>query len=556
MAWYISGTVAVANGSQTVIGAGTNFVANVLAGQGFIGQDGRAYEIANVVSATELTLRTAYYGGSGGGQSYAIFPTQSIVKDLADAAAGLINSFAAVRDGVGAGLIPDGTAAAPAMRFAADQDTGFRRYIANGLSIVTSGIDRLFVGSNGIGAGAAPDGKSGFLLQGVDQTTSALADAGTHGASLMLRANGASAGDGGALLFGATALGSQTPFAGLKGLLTNGNAGTLGDLAFVTRAAVGDGAMTERLRLTAAGYLGLGVTPNFQMHVTGVGQSSYDFSDNSNVGGALYLEDKTNAERAGGALLFGAASADNSPFAFVKGALTNGNGNTTGALVLGTRASTNATSMTGRWSISADGHFAPLMDNAYDLGGGATRVRTVYGATGSINTSDQRMKQQIEEIPAEWLDAWAEVRHVRFKFNEAVEEKGEDARWHLGFIAQEIKAAFDAKGIDATKIGLLCHDSWDEEVEPEIETVTRIERRPKFTPSASLIDSAGQPLGTWSYDEVPISETRPTGNMKVRRAAGDRWSLRYDECQALEGAWLRRELLGLRADVANLQATA
>lgn len=54
--------------------------------------------------------------------------------------------------------------------------------------------------------------------------------------------------------------------------------------------------------------------------------------------------------------------------------------------------------------------------------------------------------------------------------NEAVEKKGADARLHVGLIAQEILEAFEAEGLDATKYGLVCHDSWDDQY--EYETVT------------------------------------------------------------------------------------
>lgn len=57
----------------------------------------------------------------------------------------LIGSFATVRDGVGAGLFPDGTVSLPALRFAADQDTGLRRIATNAISIVTGGVDAGFV---------------------------------------------------------------------------------------------------------------------------------------------------------------------------------------------------------------------------------------------------------------------------------------------------------------------------------------------------------------------------------------------------------------------------
>ena len=46
-----------------------------------------------------------------------------------------------------------------------------------------------------------------------------------------------------------------------------------------------------------------------------------------------------------------------------------------------------------------------------------------------------------------------------FKFNDSVAEKGSDARIHFGVIAQDVKAAFEAQGLDANKYGVFCSDT-------------------------------------------------------------------------------------------------
>lgn len=149
MPWYRAGSVAVTNGSATVTGAGTDFVGNTQAGEVFLGPDGRVYEISAVQSATQLTIIPTYQGASAGGQAYGIQPTASFARDLAILAAQMLNTFGAVRDGPGQGLFADGTQAAPAIRFAADQDTGLRRVAPNVLAIVTGGQDRLWIDAAG-----------------------------------------------------------------------------------------------------------------------------------------------------------------------------------------------------------------------------------------------------------------------------------------------------------------------------------------------------------------------------------------------------------------------
>mgnify|MGYP000271135694 FL=1 len=140
MAWYRAGSVTVTNGSAVVTGAGTDFVSNTSVGEAFLGPDGRTYEIVQVVSATQIVLGTSYQGAGAGGQGFAVLPTSSFARDLALGAAQLLNTFAGVRDGVGAGLFPDGTVAVPAFRFAADQDTGLYRPGANQIALVAGGV--------------------------------------------------------------------------------------------------------------------------------------------------------------------------------------------------------------------------------------------------------------------------------------------------------------------------------------------------------------------------------------------------------------------------------
>ena len=159
MSWYRAGSVSVTNGNAVVVGAGTDFVSNTAVGEAFLGPDGRVYEIAQVVSATQLSLASSYTGATAGGQAYALLPTQSFVRDLALAAAQLLNSFSAVRDGVGTGAFSDGTVSAPGLRFSADQDTGIVRLANNIISIVTGGVDRLRIDAAGkVGVGTPSEG--------------------------------------------------------------------------------------------------------------------------------------------------------------------------------------------------------------------------------------------------------------------------------------------------------------------------------------------------------------------------------------------------------------
>lgn len=159
--------------------------------------------------------------------------------------------------------------------------------------------------------------------------------------------------------------------------------------------------------------------------------------------------------------------------------------------------------------------FSPTSNNVLSLGQSSYRWSVVYAATGTINTSDERLKSFIAGLPDPVLDCWDGVSFRQFKFNDSVAGKGADrARLHVGLVAQEIDAVFAGAGLDASAYGLFCHDSWDAE-----EAV---------------------------YDD--------SGNLeKEARLAGDAYSLRYEEALCMEAAYQRRENARLKKRIADLE---
>jgi len=185
------------------------------------------------------------------------------------------------------------------------------------------------------------------------------------------------------------------------------------------------------------------------------------------------------------------------------------------AIHLGTQEAEGTPVM--RLSINnTNGHVTPGADNAQNFGSASARWKEIFAGNGTINTSDRNEKDHIENIPDAVLDAWAEVNFRRFKFKDAITEKGENARWHIGLIAQEIVEAFQRHGLDATEYGIVCYDEWPEQQE--------------------------------IWEEHTDEETGEKIRIKVQdhRPAGSRWSIRPDECQFLEMALMRRELAKLR----------
>jgi hypothetical protein len=107
------------------------------------------------------------------------------------------------------------------------------------------------------------------------------------------------------------------------------------------------------------------------------------------------------------------------------------------------------------------GAFFPNVDNSSTLGSGSFRWSTVFASTGSINTSDANEKQQIQDLTAAEKAVGQALKGMlkTFKFNDSVAKKGENARIHFGVIAQDVKAAFEAQGLDANKYGVFCSDT-------------------------------------------------------------------------------------------------
>lgn len=153
--------------------------------------------------------------------------------------------------------------------------------------------------------------------------------------------------------------------------------------------------------------------------------------------------------------------------------------------------------------IMNSGAFYPSITGR-SLGTTTNRWGNLYLVNAPNVSSDKNLKTEISEIPDSWLDAWQEVGYVRYKFKDAVAQKGlSGARWHVGHIAQDIYEKFNAHNLNAFDIGMLCHDKWDE-----------------------------------SLDQ--------NGNIVP---SGEIWSIRPDECQFMEMALMRRSINRLKSGI-------
>ena len=102
------------------------------------------------------------------------------------------------------------------------------------------------------------------------------------------------------------------------------------------------------------------------------------------------------------------------------------------------------------------------IDNTLDLGHISVRWDDIYATNGTIQTSDRNEKQDIEALSdAEQRVAVAAKGLLRkFRWIDAVEAKGDDARIHFGIIAQDLQAAFEAEGLDAARYAMFTSNTW------------------------------------------------------------------------------------------------
>jgi len=114
--------------------------------------------------------------------------------------------------------------------------------------------------------------------------------------------------------------------------------------------------------------------------------------------------------------------------------------------------------------------FHPGTDGGTTLGTASIKWGQIYSTVGTISTSDERAKQDIEDLNAAELAVATALKGLikKFRYRDAVEAKGDNARTHVGVIAQDVKAAFEAQGLNGFDYGILCYDEWDDVYEKNV----------------------------------------------------------------------------------------
>ena len=271
---------------------------------------------------------------------------------------------------------------------------------------------------------------------------------------------------------------------------TNGNARLQGYDGIVFSTA---GTETERMRILSSGdisfrdssanqafywdassaRLGLGTTSPLTLF-----QASETVSSGNIVNAALFSQNSGSNPTVGqGVRIVLAANNNLGRSAAIEGAHESG----TNAHRLSFLTSANGADPAERMRIASNGiitlgdiavavpssagpnlRFVPAADGTVRLGDGPERWEAVYAVNGTIITSDGNEKQDIENLEESELNVAKSIKGLikKFKYKDAVSLKGEDARIHIGVIAQEVKAAFEAEGLDASRYAMFCSDTW------------------------------------------------------------------------------------------------
>lgn len=154
-----------------------------------------------------------------------------------------------------------------------------------------------------------------------------------------------------------------------------------------------------------------------------------------------------------------------------------------------------ATESAERWQVSETGQFAPVADNAYDIGISGFRVRDIRVVNAPIVGSDVRIKKDDQSIPQELLDFAMSVEIKQYKL-----KSGTSGRNHYGIIITPEFLQSLAKVQTIAECGAFCQDV--------------------FT------DMGGNPI------------TQDVGGVQL----GDIWQVRYDEWQNILLEAMRRKI--------------
>jgi len=125
------------------------------------------------------------------------------------------------------------------------------------------------------------------------------------------------------------------------------------------------------------------------------------------------------------------------------------------------------------------GAFYPGTDNTQNLGAGGSRWKEVFAGSGTINTSDARVKTAVRAFNSAEISAAKQLSKEIgiFKFLDAVAQKGNLARDHIGMTVQRAIEIMKVNGLDPMAYGFICYDEWKDEYETDAKGIKQLKKK-------------------------------------------------------------------------------
>lgn len=144
--------------------------------------------------------------------------------------------------------------------------------------------------------------------------------------------------------------------------------------------------------------------------------------------------------------------------------------------------------------------FRANSDNTLNLGDSTYRWKALYSVNGTIQTSDRNAKENIKELDERYVRLFSLLKPISY---ELIGETHD--RVHIGFIAQDVKAAMDEVGITPEEFAAYCCDK-------KVTTVGEVdpETGEKTEKQVDVLDADGNPvyLLALRYTEFVALNTR------------------------------------------------
>ena len=181
-------------------------------------------------------------------------------------------------------------------------------------------------------------------------------------------------------------------------------------------------------------------------------------------------------------------------------------------------------------AAQSGGTWRPGADNTSDIGYSSRRWDDIYATNGTIQTSDQNEKQQIDSLTSAEITAAKAISKLfkTFKWNDKVEAKGDAARTHTGVIAQDVQQAMTDAGLNAGDYAFFISATW-------WETQTEV-------PAVEDADAYTRTDTYNTAEEAPEGATERT-----------RLGIRYPELLAFVGAATEQRLASIETRLTALE---